>query len=153
MALLNFRWNQVSLWQHRIKRNLFLNLYREGKNITSLFPPAAWDKNVWHLQAISSVWGPLAFLPVTLSILYKYPPDCLLEFTKVLCFYHASIYIFMLYPPLITCSSLFHISPSRFTLSVISSRNLLWISRMKQVTALHLVYCSITHDEYHSHAT
>ena len=26
------------------------------------------DKNVWHLQAISSIWRPLAFLPVTLSI-------------------------------------------------------------------------------------
>ena len=26
------------------------------------------DKNVWHLQAISSLWRPLAFLPVTLSI-------------------------------------------------------------------------------------
>ena len=51
------------------KRNLFLNLYREGKDIASLFPPAAWDKNVWHLQAISSVWRPLAFLPVTLSVL------------------------------------------------------------------------------------
>ena len=25
------------------------------------------DKNVWHLQPISSVWRPLAFLPVTLS--------------------------------------------------------------------------------------
>ena len=26
------------------------------------------DKNVWHLQLISSIWRPLAFLPVTVSI-------------------------------------------------------------------------------------
>ena len=43
------------------KRNL-LHLYREEKNIASLFPLATWDKNVWHLQAISSFWRPLAFL-------------------------------------------------------------------------------------------
>ena len=48
------------------KRNLFLNLYREGKNTASLFPPAAWEKNVWHLQPIPSIWRPLAFLAVTL---------------------------------------------------------------------------------------
>ena len=54
--------------QH-FKRNLLLNLYREGKKIL----PACFllllkrDKNVWHLQPISSVWKPLAFLPVTLS--------------------------------------------------------------------------------------
>ena len=39
-----FRWDQVSLWQHRVfKRNLFLNLYGEGekKNNTSLFLPDA----------------------------------------------------------------------------------------------------------------
>ena len=36
------------------------------------FLPLKRDKNVWHLQAISSVWRPLAFLPVTLS---RVPPE------------------------------------------------------------------------------
>ena len=41
-----FRWNQVSLWQQYFKRNLFLNLYREGeKYITSLFPPATQERD------------------------------------------------------------------------------------------------------------
>ena len=48
------------------KRNLFLNLYREGKkkkSNTCSFPPATWErKNVWHLKPISSIWRPLAFL-------------------------------------------------------------------------------------------
>ena len=26
------------------------------------------DKNVWHLQPLSSIWRPLAFLPVTISL-------------------------------------------------------------------------------------
>ena len=26
------------------------------------------DKNVWHLKPLSSIWRPLAFLPVTLSL-------------------------------------------------------------------------------------
>ena len=51
------------------KRNLSLNLYREGKKIllVCFFLPLKRDKNVWHLQAIFSIWRPLAFLPVTLS--------------------------------------------------------------------------------------
>ena len=51
------------------KRNLLLNLYREGKKISLVcfFLPLKGDKNVSHLQAISSIWRPLAFLPVTLS--------------------------------------------------------------------------------------
>ena len=51
------------------KRNLLLNLYREGKKISLVcfFLPLKGDKNVLHLQAISSIWRPLAFLPVTLS--------------------------------------------------------------------------------------
>ena len=55
------------------KRNLFLNLYREGKKIllVCFLLPLKGDKNVWHLQAIFSVWRPLAFLPVTLSVLYS----------------------------------------------------------------------------------
>ena len=28
------------------------------------------DKNVWHLQPLSSIWRLLAFLPVTLSVCY-----------------------------------------------------------------------------------
>ena len=54
--------------QH-FKRNLLLNLYREGKKISLVcfLLPLKRDKNVWHLQATSSVWKPLAFQPVTLS--------------------------------------------------------------------------------------
>ena len=49
--------------------NLLLNLYREGKKIllVCFLLPLKRDKNVWHLQPISSVWRPLAFLHVTLS--------------------------------------------------------------------------------------
>ena len=53
--------------QH-FKRNL-LNLSREGK--THLWFVSSChlrDKNVWHLQPLSSIWRPLAFLPVTLSV-------------------------------------------------------------------------------------
>ena len=51
------------------KRNLLLNLYREGKkkSLVCFLLPLKRDKNVWHLQPISRVWRPLAFLPVTLS--------------------------------------------------------------------------------------
>ena len=55
------------------KRNLLLISYREGEknpDIHRLFPPATEErdkKTIWHLQPISSVWRPLAFLPVTLS--------------------------------------------------------------------------------------
>ena len=49
-------------------------LSREGKkNLTLvvcfLLQLKREIKNIWHLQPISSVWGPLAFLPVTLSCL------------------------------------------------------------------------------------
>ena len=51
------------------KRNLLLNLYREEKiSLVCFLLPLKRDKNVWHLQAISSVWRPLAFLLVTLSV-------------------------------------------------------------------------------------
>ena len=50
------------------KRNLLLNLYREGKiSLLCFLLPLKRENNVWHLQAISSIWRPLAFLPVTLS--------------------------------------------------------------------------------------
>ena len=49
------------------KRNLLLTLYREGKKIVCFLLPLKRDKNVWHLQPISSVWRPLAFLPFILS--------------------------------------------------------------------------------------
>ena len=43
------------------KRNLPLNLYRRKKILLVCFllPPKR-DKNVWHLQAISSIWRPLS---------------------------------------------------------------------------------------------
>ena len=57
------------------KRNLFLNLYRdEEKNLTLvcfLLPLKREIKNAWHSQPVSSIWRPLAFLPVTLSISFK----------------------------------------------------------------------------------
>ena len=39
----------------------------KGKKIVCFLLPLKRDKNVRHLQPISSVWRPLAFLPVTLS--------------------------------------------------------------------------------------
>ena len=58
--------------QH-FKRNLFLNLYREEKNISLVcfLLTLQRDKNVLHLQPISSIWRPLAFLPVTLSRVFS----------------------------------------------------------------------------------
>ena len=52
------------------KRNLLLNLYRKGKKISLVcfLLTLKRDKNAWHLQPISSIWRPLAFLPVTLSV-------------------------------------------------------------------------------------
>ena len=50
------------------ERNLLLNLCREGKTHRWFFLLLLKrDKNVWHLQPLSSLWRPLAFLPVTLS--------------------------------------------------------------------------------------
>ena len=58
------------------KRNLLLNLYREGKiSLLCFLLPLKRDKNVWHLQAISSIWRPLGFLPVTLSVLVRITQD------------------------------------------------------------------------------
>ena len=39
----------------------------KGKKIVCFLLPLKRDKNVRHLQPVSSVWRPLAFLPVTLS--------------------------------------------------------------------------------------
>ena len=66
---IKFRWSHnLIMATQNFNWNLFLNLYREGgKYNTSLFPPASWERNVWHLQPVSSVWRPLAFPPVTLS--------------------------------------------------------------------------------------
>ena len=54
------------------KRNLLLNLNREGKayHCFFFFLPLKRDKNVWHLQLLSSFWRPLALLPVTLLLPY-----------------------------------------------------------------------------------
>ena len=40
---------------------------KEKISLVCFLLPLKRDKNVWHLQAISSVWRPLAFLPVTHS--------------------------------------------------------------------------------------
>ena len=44
------------------KRSLPLNLYREGKKIllVCFLLPLKRDENIWHLQAISSIWRSLA---------------------------------------------------------------------------------------------
>ena len=53
--------------QH-FKRNLLLNLYREEKiSLVCFLLMYNRDKYVWHLQPLSCVWRPLAFLPLTLS--------------------------------------------------------------------------------------
>ena len=54
----------------KFKRNRFLNLYREEGKMALVFFLLLLKreiKNVRHLQPISSVWRPLAFLLVTLS--------------------------------------------------------------------------------------
>ena len=53
----------------QILYQLSYRLYREGKKISPVcfLLPLKRDKSVWHLQRISSIWRPLAFLPVTLS--------------------------------------------------------------------------------------
>ena len=51
------------------KRNLLLNLYREEKKICFLLPLKR-DKKCLTLEPISSIWRPLAFLPVSLSLTY-----------------------------------------------------------------------------------
>ena len=43
---------------------------KEKISLVCFLPPLKRDKNVWHLLAISSLWRPLAFLPVTLSLCY-----------------------------------------------------------------------------------
>ena len=54
--------------QH-VERNFLLNLYREENiSLVCFFLPLKSDKNVWHLQPRFSTWRPLAFLPVTLSV-------------------------------------------------------------------------------------
>ena len=55
------------------KRNL-LHLYREGgkKSLVCFLLLLKREKNVWHLQRISSVWRPLAFLTVTLSTVWRW---------------------------------------------------------------------------------
>ena len=52
------------------KRNLLLNLCREGKKYDTFVSSCCLrerEKNVRHLHPIPSVWRPLAFPPVTLS--------------------------------------------------------------------------------------
>ena len=67
-----FRWSRVSSWHHIILRetSFYFCIERGGKNLTLvcfLLLLKRETKNVWRLQPISSVWRPLAFLPVPLS--------------------------------------------------------------------------------------
>ena len=58
--------------QH-VKRNRLLNLYREENiSLVCFFLPLKRDKDIWHLQPLSLVRRPLAFLPVTLLL----PHNC-----------------------------------------------------------------------------
>ena len=60
----------------RLKR-LSSSSSREGRKISLVcfLLLLKRDKNVWHLQAISSIWRPLGFLPVTLSVLVRITQD------------------------------------------------------------------------------
>ena len=70
-------------------------------------------KNVWHLQAISSAWRPLAFLPVTLSasgswgpIFFPHLPHCHNnQHCVILCMYFipVSSYFPLPVPLLLSC--------------------------------------------------
>ena len=74
------------------KRNLLLNLYRKGKKaltlvVCLLLPLKREIKIVWHLQPISPVWRPLAFLPVTLlPCIFNIPPPIIFVHVLTLCF-------------------------------------------------------------------
>ena len=60
-----------SLGSHRVGHDwsdLAAAAEKKKISLVCFLLPLKRDKNVWHLQAISSVWRPLAFLPVTLSI-------------------------------------------------------------------------------------
>jgi len=76
LRIVNFRWNQVSLRQHSILRETSFQICIEKEKISLVcfLLPLERDKNVWHLQPISSIWRPLAFLPVTFSILWAVWP-------------------------------------------------------------------------------
>ena len=64
-----FGWNQVSLWQHRIlTETSFKICIGKGKKYSiSFLPLLKRGENICHLQPVSTVWRPLASLPVTLS--------------------------------------------------------------------------------------
>ena len=86
------------------KRNLLLNLYREGKkkSLVCFHLMFEREKYVWHLQPVSSVWRPLAFLPVTLSIPHNHVLDfCTfsIKHLHLYLFYHARFLInWILFP-------------------------------------------------------
>ena len=60
-----------SLLQHHSSKDQFFGAQpssQSNSHVHTWLLPLKRDKDVWHLQAISSIWRPLAFLPVTLSI-------------------------------------------------------------------------------------
>ena len=64
----SFQVKQGVMATQYFKRNLLLNcIEKEKKSLVCFLLPLKRDKNVRHLQPISSIWRPLAFLPVTLS--------------------------------------------------------------------------------------
>ena len=77
LRIVNFRWNQVSLWQHSILRETSFLIWveKEKLQLVCFLLPLKREKNVWHVQGIFSIWTPLAFLPVTLSFLKYFSPN------------------------------------------------------------------------------
>ena len=92
--------------QH-FKRNLLLNLYREGKKkyLVCFLLSLKREKNVWHLQPISSIWRPLAFLPVTLSFLLLTPFGCSYFLDVLISLFHLTLGLcqFMFHHLLLLC--------------------------------------------------
>ena len=59
----------VIMARQYFKRNLLLNLYRRKKiSLVCFLLPLKRDKNVWHLQPVSSFWRPLEALVPQLLI-------------------------------------------------------------------------------------
>ena len=71
LDLLAVQGTAKSLPQHHSSKDQFFGAQpssQSNSHVHTWLLPLKRDKNVWHLQAISSIWRPLAFLPVTLSI-------------------------------------------------------------------------------------
>ena len=71
LDLLAVQGTAKSLPQHHSSKDQFFGAQpssQSNSHVHTWLLPLKRDKNVWHLQAISSIWRPLAFLPVTFSL-------------------------------------------------------------------------------------